>query len=247
MPIAATRTLLNRGRAAVLILGVVSILANPTTSESAEPKVSLSLDGASLTAVAAELTRQTGQTHRAVEGDRQMVTIYCRDQPALRVRRALSELLGWSWTQRMQNGAPRYTFIKGLHLQQEEKALRERFTRQYGAVVDSMIAAASAGTPPGENDSPLLAQARDPIHGSVLRSLGSLPEPVRARVLSGTPYVAQGSALSSRSRSALGALFETHAKNGGSTTRIEGTDTVRLQLQRDRRGRPSSLQDRKST
>ncbi|HEU4753460.1 MAG TPA: hypothetical protein VFU47_10175, partial [Armatimonadota bacterium] len=98
-------------------------------AQAAEPTVTLALDRAPLTQVAAELTRQSGIPHRIAgrEGRSQLVVLFCREQPVSRVRQALAGLLGWTWSRGERDGKPAYTLLKGLALQKQEAELRARF------------------------------------------------------------------------------------------------------------------------
>jgi hypothetical protein len=210
-----------------------------------QPSVTLALDCVPLTQVATELTRQSGTVHRigGTEGARQRVVVFCKDQPASAVRTALTRLLGWTWSRRVVEGRPVYTLVKGALLERRQAALRERFWQAYQGYVERLVAMAEDPSRRPPNDgSPVSFQVHDPQHVGVLRSLGALPQPAAAEVLSGKPFVARGNALPPGFRSAVGGLLDTYARGGGREVTVEPTDTVRFEVARDATGRPLSLQ-----
>lgn len=139
------RRTIPRASAAVFVAVALAAAAyGGSSSDEAARRVTLALDKAPLTKLAAELTRQSGVRHQATgdEAQRQLVVIFCKDREAKEVREAVTSLLGWTWSARTVDRATVYGLVKPYALRRLEEELRARSFRQYASVVRGMIAAA---------------------------------------------------------------------------------------------------------
>ncbi len=205
--------------------------------------VSLSFDRTPLTTLVAELGRQTGTAHRVDrEGSHQLVVAFCKETPASRVRSAISDLLGWSWSRGINDGRVTYSLRKPIALRRHEAALRSRFQEQYARLVQAMIAAAQDPERSPEDGGALDTQVRDRLHGDVLRAVGTLPERLRQDILNGKAVAISRSQLEGPFGEAVSRLLNQYAAHGGRSVSLGPRDNIRVEILADATGRPKSLQ-----